>query len=96
MPEKPDPQFEIPSLHPLERETAAVSYLQQEASYGALAEVVRKHTDRLMAIDGVVMVAQGQDEVGRDCITVGVKTVRDLHKIPKIIDGSSGVRYGDR
>jgi len=32
-------------------------------------------------------VAQGQDEVGRDCITVGVKTVRDLHKIPKIIDG---------
>jgi hypothetical protein len=62
-------------------------YQQEGASYGALAEVLRKYTDRLMAIEGVVMVAQGKDEVGHDCIIVGVKAAEYLDKIPKMIEG---------
>jgi len=40
-----------------------------------------------MGMDGVVMVALGQDEIGRNCIIVGVKTAKYLHTIPKTIEG---------
>jgi hypothetical protein len=89
MSQNPEPRFEIPNLQRPEVETVAVSYQEQGASYSALAEILRRHTDRLMAMEGVVTVGQGQDEIGRDCITVGVKTARYLDKIPKTIDGVS-------
>ncbi len=84
MPQKPEPPFEIPNLEKLD-ETAEVPYREQGAS--PVAEVLRRHTDRLMALQGVVMVGQGKDEIGRDCITVGVKTARYLDKIPATIEG---------
>jgi|ERR1700730_7737542 hypothetical protein len=70
-----------------EERRLAVRCDEQGASDGAVAEVLRKYTDRLMAMEGVVMVAQGEDEVGRDCIIVGVKTAKYLHTISKTIEG---------
>jgi len=85
MPQNPELPFAIPS--PEGRgETAETACLEQGASYLGLAEVLQKHTDRLMAMEGVVMVAQGRDVFGRDCITVGVKTARYVDKIPNMIE----------
>jgi hypothetical protein len=65
----------------------AICCQEQDASSGAVAEVLRKHTEELMAMEGVVMVGQGKDEIGRDCIIVGVKAAQYLDKIPKMIEG---------
>jgi hypothetical protein len=65
----------------------AICCQEQGASSGEVAEVLRKHTDELMAMEGVVMVAQGKDEIGRDRIIVGVKAAQYLDKIPKMIEG---------
>jgi hypothetical protein len=38
--------------------------------------------DALMAIPGVVMVGEGQDEIGNPALIVGVKTAGDLKNVP--------------
>jgi len=65
----------------------AVRCDEQGASDSTVAKVLRRYNDRLMGMDGVVMVALGQDEIGRNCIIVGVKTAKYLHTIPKTIEG---------
>jgi len=87
MPQNSEPHFEIPDPDRPQPETAAIAYHDQGAAFGALAEILARHTDRLMAMEGVVMVAQGQDEVGRDCITVGVRSAQYLDRIPREIEG---------
>jgi hypothetical protein len=65
----------------------AICCQKRDTSSGSVAEVLRKHTEELMAIEGVVMVGQGKDKIGRDCIIVGVKAAQYLDKIPKMIEG---------
>lgn len=65
----------------------AICCQKRDASAGAVAEILRKHIEELMAMEGVVMVGQGKDKIGRDCIIVGVKAAQYLDKIPKMIEG---------
>lgn len=45
------------------------------------------HRDRLMGLSGVVAVGETLDATGRDAILIGVKTARNLAKLPRDIDG---------
>ena len=53
-----------------------------------LKAVLEEHAPRLMAIPGVVAVAEGENAAGRPCLKIwatGADTVRG--KLPKAIDG---------
>ncbi len=49
--------------------------------------VLRRYSEELMLLPGVVMVGQGQDEAGRDAVAIGVKTNSDLAGLPKEVGG---------
>ncbi|MEQ1930888.1 MAG: hypothetical protein ABL957_10185 [Parvularculaceae bacterium] len=51
------------------------------------AEALQKHHDALMGREGVVMIGETMDEVGRPAILIGVKTRKHLRNLPKDIDG---------
>ncbi len=55
---------------------------------GNIQEVLKRHTEELMAISGVVGVAEGKSQ-GRPCIRVFVvsKNSELLRKIPETIEG---------
>ena len=48
--------------------------------------VLERQRDALMAIEGVVMVGEGQDEIGRDAIVVGVKQHHQLKALPRAVE----------
>jgi len=54
----------------------------------SIIEVLKSHTDELMAIPGVVGVAEGESH-GRPCIRVFVtdQSSKYLIKLPDVIDG---------
>jgi hypothetical protein len=54
----------------------------------SIVEVLKSHTDELMAIPGVVGVAEGESQ-GRPCIKVFVtdQSSKFLRKLPGMIDG---------
>lgn len=51
------------------------------------ASVLATHHDALMARSGVVMVGEGIDALGRPAIMIGVRTSRDLTRLPRELDG---------
>ncbi len=62
--------------------------VEKEMSAKTIEEVLKEHTDALMAIPGVVGVGQGLCD-GKDCIKVFVieMTPELEQKIPKVLDG---------
>jgi hypothetical protein len=52
-----------------------------------VAAVLARQTDALMARSGVVMVGETRDAQGRPAILVGVRTSRDIARLPREIDG---------
>ncbi len=83
----PKSEFEPPDLAAL---TGGAPAAGNEAAAGGDAEVSRvlgQQTDALMKREGVVMVGEGQDEVGRPAIVIGVKQRHQLASLPRSIDG---------
>jgi hypothetical protein len=88
MQEPPQPDFAIPDVDELKDATARPA--APEAPSGPVSQVgavLERQRDVLMAIEGVVMVGQGQDEVGRDAIVVGVKQHHQLRVLPPSVEG---------
>jgi hypothetical protein len=88
MPEPPQSDFALPDPDALREEQAGQGAAESPSGAGSGVEsVLDRHRDRLMALDGVVMVGEGQDEVGRDAIVVGVKQHHQLKTLPPSLDG---------
>lgn len=47
-----------------------------------VGQVLERQHDALMGLPGVVMIGEGQDEVGRPAIVVGVKEAHHLKSLP--------------
>jgi len=58
-----------------------------EPARGSASATVTAHTERLMALPGVVVVGETRDATGQPAVLVGVKTSRALAKVPTQIDG---------
>jgi hypothetical protein len=86
--QEPPEGFAIPDVEAL-RGDAPAPVAPQAGGVGAgrVAAVLERQHDRLMAIEGVVMVGQGQDEVGRDAIVVGVRQHHQLKALPPAVEG---------
>lgn len=82
----PKSEFEPPDLAALTGETLPASH---EAAGGdsQVSRVLGEQTDALMQREGVVMVGEGQDDVGRPAIVIGVKQRHQLASLPRSIDG---------
>jgi hypothetical protein len=81
-------EFSIPDLSQLGIDPAPLSSAEAGAGTGGKAgSVLQVHHNRLMRLPGVVMVGEGQDEIGDPAILVGVKTSADLSRIPPTIEG---------
>jgi hypothetical protein len=92
MQEQSQSDFAIPDVDALESDTLAPN--APEAPSGAVSQVsavLERQRDALMAIEGVVMVGQGQDEVGRDAIVIGVKQHHHLRTLPQSVEGVRAV-----
>jgi hypothetical protein len=88
MHEPPQADFAIPDVDALHAETAMPSApAEPSGPTGKVGAMLERHRDALMAIEGVVMVGEGQDEVGHDAIVVGVKQHHQLATLPKSIEG---------
>ena len=88
MPEPPQSEFAIPDPDALREERAGPGAADVSSGAGSGVQgVLDRHRDTLMALDGVVMVGEGQDEVGRDAIVVGVKQHHQLKSLPPALDG---------
>ena len=88
MQEPPPPDFAIPDVDELQKDTAHPgSPVEPGAPASQVAAVLERQRDALMAIEGVVMVGEGQDEVGRDAIVVGVKQHHQLRALPPSVEG---------
>ena len=79
-------QFSIPDPAQLEAEMAPAS-AESSGSDNPVALVLDRHRDRLMSMDGVVMVGEGADELGRPAIVVGVKERHHLKAVPRNVEG---------
>lgn len=94
MPEPVPQEFAIPDIGALEAEAAprpaapaAAPAAPPGTGAGPVAAVLERQRAALMALDGVVMVGEGQDEVGREAIVVGVKRHDQLAGLPRSLDG---------
>lgn len=88
MQESPEGIFAIPDADALQADTVAP--VEPEASSGAPSKVgaaLERQRDTLMTIEGVVMVGEGQDEIGRDAIVIGVKQHHQLKTLPQSVEG---------
>lgn len=82
----PGSEFEPPDIAALCGQDAAAPG-DVAGSNSQVAQVLAAQTDALMKRDGVVMVGEGQDEVGRPSIVIGVKQRHQLASLPRSIDG---------
>jgi hypothetical protein len=86
MPKQSMSEFAIPdpaALQSPDEQSAA----PQSGEHGQVANVLEKNTDRLMRLEGVVMVGEGQDQLGQPAIVVGVKEPHQLKGLPKSVEG---------
>lgn len=84
-----DEEFAIPDPAALLGEAAAgeeSAAAGTDAAAPAMA-VLSRHHDSLMALEGVVMVGVGQNEIGDPAIVVGVKRADQLKSIPATLEG---------
>lgn len=84
MPNQVNDGFSVPDPDALQSEAAAA---QSAKADDRINVVLASSRDALMQIKGVVMVGEGQDEVGQPAILVGVKDQHSLQSIPKTVDG---------
>jgi hypothetical protein len=78
-------RFQVPDLSILQNEPAAPEV--ETGPISGLGELLDREHDRLMAIEGVVMVGEGQDEIGGPAIIVGVKRSDHLRRVPRSVGG---------
>lgn len=84
----PEPGFAIPDLDALQAEAGEPTKPSAASgTAGTVATVLQRQGQALMAVEGVVMVGQGQDELGQDAIVVGVKQHHQLSGLPKSVEG---------
>jgi hypothetical protein len=83
MPNQVNDGFSVPDPEALQSEAAAQSAKAEDR----INVVLESSRDALMQIRGVVMVGEGQDEVGQPAIVVGVKDQHSMQSIPKTVDG---------
>jgi hypothetical protein len=86
MTKTPIEHFAIPNLAELQGGDNQDGSSVAESDSVVQGVLARNH-DRLMQSDGVVMVGEGEDEIGRPAIVVGVKSRHHLSALPKEIDG---------
>ena len=84
MPNQVNDRFSAPDPGILQREAASLQVANADERLG---EVLAHNRDALMQIKGVVMVGEGQDEIGQPAIVVGVVDQHSLQLIPKTVDG---------
>lgn len=84
-------EFAVPDLSQLEDPDASPSMSTGEDSRVAL--VLARHHDELMSLQGVVMVGEGQDQIGQPSIVVGVKERHQLKNVPNSVEGVSVVGW---
>lgn len=61
--------------------------VQEQELTTPASKVLKEHHDELMGMPGVVTIGETRDVVGRPAIMIGVKTARNLSKLPREIDG---------
>lgn len=66
---------------------AEVFQLPDEAGPTAAGVALARHHDALMSRSGVVMVGETLDSVGAPAVLIGVRTARDLGRLPTTLDG---------
>jgi hypothetical protein len=59
----------------------------QSGAAGGAWEVLARRREELMAIEGVVMVGIGSNDIGDSAIVVGVKRPDQLRGLPSSVDG---------
>ncbi len=81
--------FSTPDLDVLRGDPTPVSVAAAPAPAATTRAdaVLAVHHDRLMALDGVVMLGRGRDAIGDDAIVIGVKRADQRAALPQRIDG---------
>lgn len=79
--------FQVPDPAVLTAEAGAGARTLFAEEVTSAAVALRKHHDQLMALPGVVMIGETQDQIGRPAILIGVKAMPDLERLPRSIDG---------
>ncbi|TAJ88825.1 hypothetical protein [Reyranella sp.] len=87
MAQSPKQEFALPDPEALQRDDARRKEPAEQSAEGSVAEVLARNHDQLMQGDGVVMVGEGEDEIGRPAIVVGVKSRQQLAGVPRQIEG---------
>lgn len=69
------------------RGSRATAEAGRDADSGDAARVLEQERDRLMRLQGVTMVGETRDALGRSAIMIGVRSAADQRAIPEAIDG---------
>jgi hypothetical protein len=81
------PQFDLPNLGELQAEVgSSVGATRDGGDAARVRSVLERHRQALMTADEVVMVGEGQDELGQPAIVVGLKR-RPATALPASIEG---------
>ena len=86
MPKNTQQRFTIPDPAELQRDLPKGKAEDLSAS-SSVGRILKRHQERLMRLDGVVMVGEGEDQIGRPAIVIGVRQRHHLKRIPAQVDG---------
>jgi hypothetical protein len=80
-------RFTIPDPAELQRDLPKGTKAEDLSASSSVGRILKRHQERLMRLDGVVMVGEGEDQIGRPAIVIGVRQRHHLKRIPAQVDG---------